>query len=295
MRDYGVQVFLGEYLDASLPWLSLCQEHGISFVAHAHGYDVSRRLREPFYRREYLRYREAHAVVTMSRASQSRLIELGLAATATHVIPYGVDVPDVPAQHPARAGLRLLAVGRMVPKKAPIMLLEAFRRATSLIGELRLDHVGAGPLLPAAAQFVAATELESLVRLHGGQDNSTVQRLMRDADVFVQHSMTDPETGDEEGLPVSILEAMAMGLPVVATDHAGISEAVEDGVNGFLVAEGDTRSMAARIEQLARDPELRRSMGQAGWTRAREHFQWARERRELLHVLGLEQGAASPE
>jgi glycosyltransferase involved in cell wall biosynthesis len=285
-------VLLGEYLDASLPWLSVCQELGISLVGHAHGYDVSRRLREPFYRREYLRYRETQGIVTMSRSSRLRLIELGLAAAAIHVIPYGIDVPDVCPQRPDRAGLRLLAVGRMVAKKAPIMLLEAFRRATALVGELRLDHVGAGPLLPAAAQFVAATELDAQVCLHGGQDNSTVQRLMREADIFVQHSMTDPETGDEEGLPVSILEAMAMGLPVVATDHAGIPEAIEDGITGFLVAEGDTRSMAARIEQLACDPELRRTMGQAGWKRASEHFQWDRERRELLRVLGLEQCAA---
>src|SRR6266545_1278519 len=68
LREYGVQVLLGEYLDASLPWLPLARELGIRVFVHGHGYDVSRRLREPFYRREYLRYRAVAGVITMSEA-----------------------------------------------------------------------------------------------------------------------------------------------------------------------------------------------------------------------------------
>jgi colanic acid/amylovoran biosynthesis glycosyltransferase len=111
--------------------------------------------------------------------------------------------------------------------------------------------------------------------------------LLREADIFVQHSCVDPLSGDAEGLPASILEAMAVGLPVVSTMHAGIPEAVEDGVTGLLVPERDTRAMAARLVDLGRDAELRRTMGLRGWDRARRLFSWELERERLLHVLRL--------
>lgn len=287
LQEYGVEVLLGEYLDASLPWFAVARELGIRFFVHAHGYDVSRRLREPFYRREYLRYGEAAGVITMSERSRARLIELGLPSDRVHAIPYGVDVAERAPRRAARAGVRLLAVGRMVAKKGPILTLDAFRRASASRPELRLDYVGGGPLLPAAVQFVHALGLHESAVLHGERPSHVVHELMEGADIFVQHSLTDPETGDEEGLPVAILEAMASGLPVVATNHAGIPEAVDDGVNGFLVEEGDSRGMAERIEQLVHDGDLRLAMGRAGWERARARFTWARERRDLLQVLGL--------
>jgi colanic acid/amylovoran biosynthesis glycosyltransferase len=278
---------LGEYLDASLPWLELARELGIQFFAHAHGYDVSMRLREPRYRHEYLRYRDAAGVITMSESSRTRLIDLGLAPEQTHAVPYGVDVPDAFDERSPSAEVAVLAVGRMIPKKAPLLTLDAFRRALAASTGLHLHFVGAGPLLPAAAQFVRTMQLDHHVTLHGGQQNAVVQDLMTSADIFVQHSVTDPDTGDEEGLPVAILEAMARGLPVVATRHAAIPEAVVDSVTGFLVTEGDVQTMAARITQLAEDRALRLAMGRAGWARARERFSWPRERHDLLRILGI--------
>ncbi|MGQ0732804.1 MAG: glycosyltransferase [Acidobacteriota bacterium] len=287
LREYGVTVLLGEYLDASLPWLGLARELGIPFFAHAHGYDVSLRLREPYYRIEYLRYRRCAGVITMSEASRNRLIALGLAPERTHCIPYGVDVPERFVQRPPRASLRLLAVGRMVAKKGPILMLDAVRQVQRSGVRIRFDLVGTGPLDAGARQFVATHALEQIVTLHGACDHTRVKELMTGADIFVQHSVTDPETGDEEGLPVAILEAMSSGLPVVATRHAGIPEAVDDGMTGFLVDEGDTAAMAERIGSLLRDRDLRLSMGHMGWNVARTRFTWATERSKLLGLLGL--------
>jgi hypothetical protein len=81
------------------------------------------------------------------------------------------------------------------------------------------------------------------------------------ADVYVQHSVKCPETGGSEGLPNSILEASLSGLPVIATVHEGIPEAIIHGENGYLVQEGDVQSMADYIIELARSPETRRKMG----------------------------------
>ena len=289
LRRNGVRVILGEYLDHSVAWLPLARELGIPFFGHAHGYDVSHSLRDPKWRTAYLQYNEAAGVITVSRASRQRLIELGLDPAKIHVVPCSVDVPDEPIERPGRKPLALVSVGRMVPKKAPILLLDAFRRALQDFPAMRLHCVGDGPLLPAARQFVRALGLDDKVVLHGAVPSDSVGRFLRESDMFLMHSVTDPDSGDEEGLPVSILEAMAHALPVVSTLHAGIPESVVDGETGFLVDEGDSVLMAERIVSLAEDPGLRSRMGLAGWRRARELFCWDREKKALLEIMGLQE------
>jgi glycosyltransferase involved in cell wall biosynthesis len=286
MQTAGVSVMLAEYLDESLPWIEATRDSGIQLFAHAHGYDVSERLRDAAYRDRYLAYRDTAGVITMSEYSRAKLIALGLPETKVFAIPYGVDVPEYFTPRSRASGLTVLAVGRMVGKKAPLLVLEAFRRAVAGEPGLRLDYVGDGPLLSAARQYVAVHHMTS-VTLHGSVPNSRVRALMNAADVFVQHSITDGDTGNQEGLPVAILEAMAAGLPVVSTSHAGIPEAVRDTRTGFLVPEGDTAGMAEAILTLVGSRELRTSMGIAGWELAHERFAWARERAGLLTVLGL--------
>lgn len=290
LRRHGVRTVLVEYLDQAWRWLPLEDLAGVRFFAHAHGYDVSSFLRDPTWVRRYADLRRADGIVVMSRVSAERLARLGLPRERIHVVPYGVELPP-PAANAApdpRGALRCLAVGRMVAKKAPLRLLDAFRRAHAAAPDSTLDYVGGGPILPQAQQYVEEMGLEDAVRLHGFQPHSVVRKLMRDADIFLQHSIVDPETGDEEGLPVAILEAMAHGLPTVATRHAGIPEAVEEGGSGFLVAEGDTAAMAERIVALSKDATLRRRLGARGRAVVEQRFTWERERRELLRVMGLQ-------
>ena len=90
---------------------------------------------------------------------------------------------------------------------------------------------------------------------------------------------------------MAILEAMAEGLPVISTRHAGIPEAVLDGETGCLVEEGDSIGMAERIIHLVRNPGLRFRLGRTGWQRAKVHFSWEKERSQLLKVLGLNVGS----
>jgi colanic acid/amylovoran biosynthesis glycosyltransferase len=288
LKKHKVQVFLGEYMDQSLKWLPVVQELGIRFFVHAHGYDVSLTLRDPEWRRQYLAYNHCGGIITVSEVSKMRLVNMGIAESKVHVIPCGVDVPAEAKEKASNECVRCLAVGRMSAKKAPILVLDAFRRALETFPRMYLDYVGAGELLPAVRQFIRAFNLGERVTLHGGRPHGDVQRLMNEADVFVQHSVADPETGDEEGLPVAILEAMAKSLPVVSTRHAGIPEAVVDGSTGYLVDEWDSVAMGEKIAILARDPGRRRHLGIAGWEHAKKHFTWDRERADLLRTLGLE-------
>jgi glycosyltransferase involved in cell wall biosynthesis len=241
------------------------------------------------FRKGYLDYSEAAGIITISHASKKRLLEIGLPDNLVHVVHNGVEIP---ARSPARRGnnasVSCLAVGRMTNIKAPILLLESFCRAYEQCPALRLDYVGGGELLAAAMQYVKCHGLGEVVRLHGVKDSGFVQEMMRSADIFVQHSATDPTNGDMEGLPVAILEAMANALPVVSTRHAGIPEQVVEGETGFLVEECDAGAMAESIVRLAKSPDLRRSMGEAGYVRAKEHFSWELNRKRLCEVMGLE-------
>jgi glycosyltransferase involved in cell wall biosynthesis len=206
---------------------------------------VSKLLRDARWRAAYRRLNDADGIITVSAVTRDRLVALGL--TRPTSTSCRAEWTCRPRRRRGRGRHRPLHRRRAHGgEKAPILLLDAFRRAHEVHPRLRLDYVGGGPLLAAARQFVQSFRLEGAVRLHGWQSNAVARRMLAGADVFLQHSVVDDETGDEEGLPVALLEAMAAGLPIVATRHGGIPEAVEQGTTGMLVAEGDVVDMAAR-------------------------------------------------
>jgi len=178
----------------------------------------------------------------------------------------------------------VLAVGRLVPKKAPILAIRAFLLAVKSGVDMRLTLIGTGPLESAVREYVSQHDHEGRVRLLGAQPHAKVIQAMGGADVFLQHSVTDAVTGDQEGAPVAILEAMASGLPVVATSHSGIPYLVEHGRTGLLSEEGNIAAMARSLDQIAKSPELRQTMAGAARERAKS-FSWERERNALLKVL----------
>ena len=295
LRTHETTVVLGEYLDYSHQWLKTLSPK-VRFFAHAHGYDVSQLLKLPEWRLKYLDFRHAAGVITMSELNKRELVEIGLPASLIHVIPYGVDVSETePTRFSINSSestkpIRLLAVGRMVAKKAPLLLLQSVLEARQVLGAgaLRLDYIGDGPYFEAAKTLLQQSAATEDIILHGAKPNSFVQELMKQADVFVQHSRTDPETGDREGMPVAILEAMAAGLPVVSTMHAGIPESVLHGTTGLLSPEGDadafTRSL---LELIQTEKPQRLVMGLAAWQRAKSEFSWRVERQRLLELMGL--------
>ena len=287
LKRHNVDTILSEFLDFSLNWLDIAKDLGIRFFAHAHGYDISKTLRNPAMRLRYAQLKNADGLITMSNYSRMKLIEIGLNKKKIHIIPYGIDVPDAPVIRSQNEKVQFLAVGRMLAKKGPLLTLAAFRKALDINPRLKLDYVGDGKLFDHAKEFVRVHGLSENITLHGSQPNQIILQMMKKADVFLQHSRTDPRTGDEEGLPVAILEAMGNSLPVISTRHAGIPEAVTEGVTGYLVDECDIEGMASHIEQLSHDSKLRNRFGQAGWLRAKQNFSWEKEKTALLKVLDL--------
>lgn len=287
LRHAPPDAVLVEYLS---PWLAYLREltrMPTRIFGHAHGYDVSRLLRDRRWARAYLEWNRSEGVIVPSCHIRERLVKLGIDPGKLYVVPYGVEVP---AQLPAVARkpsepFRFVAVGRMVAKKAPLLTLQTFHSVWESRRDVHLDMVGDGPLREMAEAYVRDHDLSECVTLWGAQPHRMVRRIMRGGQAFVQHSRVDPETGDEEGLPVGILEAMAHGLPVVATHHAGIPESVMDGETGYLVAEGDISGMREAMEALAVDPDLARTLGVQAWEWVAERFSVERQRASLRRLL----------
>jgi len=151
-------------------------------------------------------------------------------------------------------------VARFSFQKDHECLLEAMKNVPR---HVQCVLAGTGPLLARLRTKVRREGLADRVFLPGESDN--VAELLARCQVFVLASRW-------EGLPISVLEAMRAGLPVVASDVGGVSEAVTDGETGWLVPPGNPGALAARIRQLAMDPRLRVRMGEAGRKRQAEHF-----------------------
>jgi len=283
LRKHGVTVVLGEFLDQFLDFVPILNELKIPYVVQGHGIDVSAALRDPSMAGRYLVYNSARVILTRCEFHRQRLIGLGLPASKIHVNFGGVDVPQQPPVRDPKACKRFLAISYMIPKKGPIYVLEAFRLAIARDPEISLDFIGGGPLFPAARQFVDACGLANRVRLHGLASAETKRRLLQECGVFVQHSITDPDTGNEEGLPAAIQEAMGQGMAVVSTRHAGIPEAVIEGVSGLLVDEGDADDMARAILQITSSASV---MGIAGHRQAVKEHSWPSEKLRLLEWFG---------
>lgn len=288
LQAHKINIFMGEYLNYSLSFFKISQKLDIPFYVHAHGGDISVNLRSHKWRTKYLLYNDCAGIIVVSHTSRKRLIDIGISSEKVHVIPCGISVPDAPVKRNTdKQELICLAVGRMVPKKAPLLLLESFRLASEIFPHLRLFYIGDGSLMEEFKAFLNKHSLNGKVVIYGSQRSEFVVRKMIEADIFLQHSIVDSVSGDAEGLPVSLLEAMAHSLPVVSTRHEGIMDAVVENKTGFLVEEGDCKGMANHLISLAQSPELRIEMGTAGWLRAKEMFSWEREKEALLRLMRI--------
>jgi glycosyltransferase involved in cell wall biosynthesis len=177
-------------------------------------------------------------------------------------------------------------VGRLVEKKAPHLTIEAFGRIAHQYPQAQLDIIGDGPLAGRCHALVQQLGLRERVHMHGVRSSEYVARLMGEVSLFVQHSLTAPN-GDTEGLPVTILEAMASALPVVSTWHSGIPEAVRNGITGLLVEERDVEGMAASMATVLDNPRRAAAMGAAGRERVLRHFTLEQTRDRLRSIMGF--------
>lgn len=262
--------------------LPLAERLGIPLVTTLHGYDVSRRFlpmllsgRLSWMRYALLRRRlfeRGSLFVAVSDSVRERAIRLGYPAGRTVTLHNGVDIDHfTPAAEAPEPGL-ILHVGRLVEKKGTGLLLEALQAVPGA----QLAVIGDGPERRRLEDHARRLGLDGRVRFTGELGPDEVRRWMRRARLLAAPSITARD-GDSEGLPTVVCEAAAAGLPVVASIHSGMSEAVVHGETGLLVAEGDVEALASAIAELLVDPSLRERMASGARRLAEESFSRSRQ------------------
>ncbi len=247
LKDQNVEVMLAEFGTECLGMADIAELVDIPCFCYFRGADASYSLQQGSRIRGYRRmFPKLTGVFAVSQFLLDNLARHGIAHANSHVVPSGVNVERFqPGDKQPRS---FCMIGRMVEKKSPLLTIRAFLEAAGDTPDAHLTVVGSGPLLEPARALVAQMGGDGRVEFTGALPHEEVRAVLARSEVFLQHSVTASD-GNTEGLPTSIQEALASGCVVISTRHAGIPEAVEDGLNGWLVDEHDAAGFTRLIGQ----------------------------------------------
>jgi glycosyltransferase involved in cell wall biosynthesis len=192
------------------------------------------------------------SVTSVSQAGLNALRRLYNYAGPAQVIPTVVE--SLKQKRQGSKEFHLIYFGRMTPLKGVDRLLRSFAQLVKVAPEARLSLVGSGEALPDLKAYAKALGVIERVEFTGWMERNELMRYLGEVDLFCLPSET-------EGLPGSILEAMSIGLAVVASDVGGVSEIIEQGVSGVLIPPGDEKALTAALLELSRDRALRERLG----------------------------------
>jgi len=268
--------------------LPIARALGLPLVVTFHGGDAtkdgpyrSRLFPTIFQRRCAALQREAALIVCVSEHIRAELLARNFPAAKLKVIRYGVE-PEADGEMQQLADRPyLLFVGRFVEKKGVAHLLEAMRALESESAAVDLILIGDGPIAEALKRQASGLKH---ARFLGWLPNDEVRRFMRGALALCVPSVA-ARSGDAEGLPNVVLEAMACAAPVIGSQAGGIAEAVEHGRTGFVVPQADPQAIAEPVRWLLRDPALRGRMGHAARDAATARFSAIAQSRLLEDAL----------
>jgi glycosyltransferase involved in cell wall biosynthesis len=265
---------------------------GCSFSFTAHAKDIYQERHNPG---DLLarKIEAARFVTTCTSANHSHLEQKLGAVPSLHTVYHGLDTHFfAPAKRPPRDTQKLIAVGRHVEKKGFDLLITALRilRKRGLSLECRI--IGeSGPVSDALASQIVSAGLVDLITLDPPLPHAHLRSCYAEADIFVLPCRIDG-SGDRDGIPNVLAEAMATGLAVVSTDVSGIPELVRDEENGLLVAPDDPHALADALQRLASDAGLRDRLGKAAVATISEKFDADRTILEMNRLFSATLGAA---
>lgn len=256
-----------------------------------HGYDLSRHSVLARHTEDYRRlFASGERMLPISTRWKLKLEALGCAPEKIHVHRMGVDLESfrfVPPESVAPSKmrpLRVVSVARLVEKKGVLYLCQAVSQLVQRKIPIELEIIGDGPLQMGLERFVAEQALDGRILIRGRRDKAYVQAALARADVFALPSITASD-GDQEGIPVSLMEAMASGVPCLSTMHSGIPELIEDGLSGWLVPERDTAALAEKLERIQRGDYDLPAIARCARATVEAHFNQSRLHDQLAAQL----------
>jgi glycosyltransferase involved in cell wall biosynthesis len=223
----------------------------------------------------------ADFVICISDFCRSQVMRIAPAVDESRleVARLGVEIANLhPRQLDSRSGpLRLVCTGRMVAAKGHRILIHAVAAMIASDFAVSLTLIGDGPERPALEALAAKLGISSHIRFLGSMTHQATLDEVALADVFVLASFA-------EGLPVALMEAMALSVPCVSTPIAAIPELIQDGRNGLLVPPANTQALQSALEKLAQNPELRRQLGVAARATAESQYDLGRNLDKLASL-----------
>ena len=259
----------------------------VPVIVSFHGADAGVDMDKPAFRGAMEEVLErADAILARSDSLAVELKRLGCDPGKITIQRTGIPLdewPRVDRKVPGNLAWRIVQSGRLIPKKGHDLTLRAFARLRDVFPQARLVFLGSGPLRADLESLADDLGVGSATTFAGFVDQDRVRSEYDWAHLFVHPSRVAAD-GNQEGVPNAMLEAMATGLPVVATKHGGIPEAIEDGESGSLVDEGDWESLADRMISLLDEEATWRAMGDAAREAVVEKFEQTRQIAVLENV-----------
>ena len=273
LRQHKVTAVLAQYGPSGVAVMDICKSLNIPLIVHFHGYDAFRNDILSSYGKDYPElFKTASKIIAVSDPMKKQLLSLGCPPSKLCTFIYGIDTdlfcPDVTVIKDEK---HFVACGRFVAKKAPHLTLNAFAHVLKSHPTATLSFVGDGELLEATKELSKQLNIDKSVHFTGVLTPPELVKVYQLASCFLQHSITT-ENNDSEGTPLTILEAMATGLPVVATAHGGIPQVVDHNITGFLVPEHDIVQMVSYMNSILEQPTVTAQMGKEGSIKAKRYF-----------------------
>lgn len=262
-------------------FLKIVQPLGLPYLVWFYGSDVFRKSDDNLAGTAELIASPAVFCCT-SHAIRRQVQELGCRPERISVFHPGLEIAPSPPprDYPDKGPFRIVSAGRLVDFKEPTGIVRIARILRDLNLDFMWEHLGDGPLRAETEEEIKRLGLENRFRLTGEVPNQAVLEALLGSDLMIHNAVVAPD-GGRESFGVILVEAAAMGLPVVSARVGGIPEIVQDGVTGFLVDEGDLEGMAEKAQALLKGGEQRARFGKAAHAHALEHFDSIKQARKL--------------
>ena len=256
-------------------------------IVSFHGADVMVDMNKPAYQKATLRMLDAVTLVLVRSESLRRaVVDLGCAPEKIEIHRTGIPLEEFPFRDravPKNGEWQVVQAGRLIEKKGLPVTLRAFSSFLKQHPNATLTIAGEGPLLSELQKFARESGIADRVSFTGFVSQEQLREIYYRSHIFLHPSQTGRD-GNQEGIPNSMLEAMATGLPVFATEHGGIPEAIENGVSGVLVPERDDEALARALLNAAQDPGLLSQMGLMGAETVRKKFDLRQQAQRLEEI-----------
>ena len=283
-----VHIFFGHIAVHLLPLIRAWPKPS---VASFHGADVLVDMEKPAYRKATKEMLETVTRVFVRSASlKQAVIELGCDEKKIDIVRTGIPLQEFPfreRQFPENGEWHFLQASRLVQKKGIATTLHAFTDFLNHYPRATLTIAGEGPMLAELKELTRKLKIADRVVLPGFVAPHKLREIYYASHIFLHPSETGSD-GNQEGIPNSMLEAMATGLPVFATDHGGIPEAIQNGISGILVPERDYEALSQALLESAQDRQLLARLARNGSNAVAEKFDQRNQIRQLEEIyLGM--------